>query len=80
MLRSTMLNSRVPESSSIEAWSIATCIEGHFDAITQNIYTGTWWEQRAEAVRAIGELIWGEASLNLGNSSGGNDATSIPPK
>ena len=27
--------------------------------VTQNIYTGTWWEQRAEAVRAIGELIWG---------------------
>jgi integrase len=27
--------------------------------ITQNIYTGSWWEQRTEAVRAIGELIWG---------------------
>jgi integrase len=30
--------------------------------VTQNIYTGTWWEQRAEAVRAIGELIWGQGN------------------
>lgn len=27
--------------------------------VTQNIYTGTWWEQRAAAVQGIGALIWG---------------------
>jgi integrase len=32
--------------------------------VTQNIYTGTWWEQRAEAVRAIGELIWGNGKTD----------------
>ncbi|HWR35388.1 MAG TPA: site-specific integrase [Clostridia bacterium] len=29
--------------------------------VTQNIYTGTWWEQRAAAVKEIGKLIWGSA-------------------
>ena len=29
--------------------------------VTQNVYTGTWWEQRAAAVKGIGELIWGAA-------------------
>jgi hypothetical protein len=48
--------------------------------VTQNIYTGTWWEQRAEAVRAIGELIWGGAGFAQGNGSGGKDVTPIPPK
>ena len=28
--------------------------------VTQNIYTGTWWEQRRAAVEGIGNLIWGE--------------------
>jgi hypothetical protein len=28
--------------------------------VTQNIYTGTWWEQRVAAVEGIGNLIWGE--------------------
>ena len=28
--------------------------------VTQNIYTGTWWEQRKAAVEGIGNLIWGE--------------------
>lgn len=28
--------------------------------VTQNIYTGTWWEQRAAAVEGISTLIWGQ--------------------
>jgi integrase len=28
--------------------------------VTQNIYTGTWWAQRAAAVEGISNLIWGE--------------------
>src|ERR1039458_654343 len=28
--------------------------------ITQNIYTGTWWEQRKAAVEGISSLIWSE--------------------
>jgi integrase len=28
--------------------------------VTQNIYTGTWWDQRRAAVEGIGNLIWGE--------------------
>ena len=27
--------------------------------VTQNIYTGTWWEQRKAAVEGIEELLWG---------------------
>ena len=28
--------------------------------VTQNIYTGTWWEQRKAAVEGISSLIWSE--------------------
>ncbi len=31
-------------------------------AMTQNVYTGSWWEQRAEAVEGIGNLIWKQSS------------------
>ena len=28
--------------------------------VTQTIYTGSWWEQRAAAVEGISNLIWGQ--------------------
>ncbi len=31
-------------------------------AMTQNVYTGSWWEQRAAAVEGIGKLIWKQSS------------------
>lgn len=46
--------------------------------VTQNIYTGTWWEQRAEAVRAIGKLIWGGVGLDQVNGSGSKDVNPRP--
>jgi integrase len=30
--------------------------------VTQNIYTGTWWEQRKSAIEGIESLVWGGGS------------------
>jgi hypothetical protein len=35
---------------------------GHANVgITQNVYTGTWWDDRKGAVQGISRIIWGDA-------------------
>ncbi|HWR35376.1 MAG TPA: tyrosine-type recombinase/integrase [Clostridia bacterium] len=43
---------------------------GHSEVdVTQNIYTGSWWEQRAAAVEGIEALIWGSTDTAVAQKS-----------